>query len=242
MSKTLTFVNVLDKWYNQVKHMSYSKYQIGTILRKADPAKDPFFDLNKEQIELIGNASKIILAVIAGAGIITLAAIAPNIFIALDKLYKLRGKKLSKREREIKTAHAFYYLKKSGQIKFTKNKNDVKLFLTSLGQKKMEQISFDALSIAKPKKWDGKWWQVAADIPTKGHRQGADALRTKLKQMGFCSLQRTLWFYPYDPRKQLTIVTDHFGISKFVTVMEISRLDLQDEQVLKKYFNSHHTF
>ncbi|MBI5530550.1 MAG: hypothetical protein HY918_03550 [Candidatus Doudnabacteria bacterium] len=220
--------------------MSYSKYKIGTTLRTADPTKDPIFDLNKEQIELIGNASKIILAVIAAAGIATLAATAPNIFVALDKLYKLKGKKLSKREKEIKTAHAFYYLKKSGLIKFTRDKNGVSLFLSSLGQKKMEQISFEALSVSKPKKWDGKWWQVAADIPTKGYRQGADALRTKLKQMGFCSLQRTLWFYPYDPRQQLEVIANHYGIDKFVTVMEISRMDIQDEKVLKKYFNLHH--
>jgi DNA-binding transcriptional regulator PaaX len=217
--------------------MSYSKYQIGTTLRTADPTKDPIFDLSKEQIELIGNASKIILAIIASAGMVTLAAVAPNIFIALDKLYKLKGLRLNKREKEIKAAHSFYYLKKSGLIKFTGDKKGISLFLSSLGQKKMEQIGFEALSVFKPKKWDGKWWQVAADIPTKGYRSGADALRQKLKQMGFCPLQRTLWFYPYDPRKQVEIVAEHYGISRFVTVMEISRMDLQDEKVLKKYFN-----
>ena len=78
---------------------------------------------------------------------------------------------------------------------------------------------------------------MAADIPTKGYRQGADALRAKLKQMGFCPLQRTLWFYPYDPRKQLEVIVNHYGIGEFVTVMEISRMDIQDEKVLKKYFN-----
>lgn len=221
--------------------MSHSKYQIGTTLRKMDPNKDPIFNLSKEQIRLIGDASKIILAIIAAAGTITLAAVAPNIFIALDKLYKLKGKKYTKRQKEIKTAQTFYYLKKSGLIKFAKNTNDVRLFLSSLGKKKVEQIKFESLSVTKSKRWDGKWWQVAADIPTKECRQGADALRYKLKQMGFCSLQRTLWFYPYDPRKQIEIVAEHYGISKFVTVMEINRMDVQDEKVLKKYFNLHHT-
>ncbi len=222
--------------------MKYHKYQIGTTLRKMDPSRDPIFDLNKDQLELIGNASKIVLVILAAAGAITLAAVAPNIFTTLDKLYKLKGKKYTKRQKEIKTAQTFYYLKKSGLIKFTKNKNDIKLFLSSLGKKKVDQISFEALSITKPKKWDGRWWQVAADIPTKGYRQGADALRYKLKQMGFCSLQRTLWFYPYDPRKQLEIVLEHYNLGKFVTVMEVSRMDEQDEKVLKTYFNLHNTF
>lgn len=222
--------------------MPYSKYQIGTTLRKMDPAKDPVFELSPDQIGLIGDASKVILAVIASAGLITLAAVAPNILSAVGKLYKLKGKKLSKREKEIKAARAFYYLKNSGLIKFKTDKNEVKLFLSSLGKKKLKQISFQALQIIKPKKWDGKWWQVAADIPTKGYRQAADALRSKLKQMGFFSLQRTLWFYPYDPRKQLEVVLNHYNIGKFVTVMEISRMDVQDEKILKNYFNLNRVF
>ncbi len=207
-----------------------------------DPSKDPIFELNSEQIKIIGDVSKVILVVIASAGLITLAAVAPNILSAVGKLYKFKGKKLTRREKEIKTARAFYYLKNSGLIKFKTTKNDVKLFLSSLGKKKMEQISFQALRVAKPKNWDGKWWQVAADIPTKGYRQAADALRSKLKQMGFFPLQRTLWFYPYDPRKQLEIVVNHYGIGKFVTIMEVSRMDIQDEKILKNYFNLNRIF
>jgi hypothetical protein len=78
---------------------------------------------------------------------------------------------------------------------------------------------------------------VAADIPTKDHRQGADLLRRKLKQMGFYPLQRSLWFYPFDPRPEIEFICREFGVANFVTVMEINRLDVQDEKLLKKHFS-----
>ena len=76
----------------------------------------------------------------------------------------------------------------------------------------------------------------AADIPTKNYRRGADMLRRKLKELGFFSLQRTLWFYPFDPRKELEYVVNSFGIANFVTLMEVSRLDRDDEEIMKKFF------
>ena len=60
----------------------------------------------------------------------------------------------------------------------------------------------------------------------------------KLKDMGFYPLQRTLWFYPFDPRKELESVLRRYDIGRFVTVMEVNRLDKSDEKIMKKYFRS----
>lgn len=210
--------------------------KIGTIIHAANPVKKQPIRLNKEQLEALNEVSKIALALIAAAGIIALSAVAPNIFIALDKIYRLKGKILTVREKEVKIAQTFYYLKKTGVIQLKPTGVDFKILLTKIGRNKIRNLELETLRVAKQKKWDGKWWQVAADIPTKQHRQDADLLRRKLKQMGFYPLQRTLWYYPYDPRKEIQFIIDRFRIAQFVTVMEISRLDVEDEKMLKAHF------
>lgn len=54
--------------------------------------------------------------------------------------------------------------------------------------------------------------------------------------MGFFPLQRTLWFYPYDPRSEVEFIITYYGIERFVTVMEIYRLDKDDESKMLSHF------
>jgi len=221
--------------------MGYYKYS--EIIRNSLPGdKEPI--LADAQIEKLRIAGEIALALIAVGGVITLSAVAPNIFIALDKLFfrKYPYKRFTRKERENRVGRVFYYLKEHKMIKLRKTGRDFRIMLTSFGTKRVEKIDFDHLIITKPRKWDGMWWQVAADIPTKKYKRGADLLRDKLREMGFFSLQRTLWFYPYDPRSEIEWIVDNFGIERFVTVMEINRLDTDDESRMKSYFLKNKVF
>src|ERR1051326_1331816 len=177
------------------------------------------------------------MAIIAAGGIVALSAAAPNLIGALGKINSSL-KHLSKKDKAERIKREIYYLKKSGQIKIKRTAKEVFISLTRLGRKKLPKIAFHSLHIPKQKHWNHRWWQVAADIPTKDYRNAADALRTKLKQMGFYSLQRTLWFYPFDPRRELQFLINHYRISQFVTVMEVSRLDKADERILKSHFKN----
>ena len=198
--------------------------------------KDPLF--TEAQIESMKNASSVALAVVAAVGAMGIAVVAPNLLSALDSIFTKshKYKNITNDGKKKKTAQVFYYLKKRGLIEFKEDKGILKIFLSKTGKQKSAELNLSALKIQKEKNWDGKWWQVAADIPTKNYRSGADMLRRKLRQMGFCSLQRTLWFYPYDPRKEIEYVCQEYGIGQFVTVMEISRMDVQDEDKLRKVF------
>lgn len=212
-------------------------YKFGQILDSITP-KEKTPRLSPEQIARISDVSKVILAVLGVAGLVTVAVIAPGILIAMNELLKSdkMGRKFTKKQKIQKISRSFYYLKSSGLIKFKMSGSDLKVRLTSLGKKRLVKINIDSLQIQKPEYWDGKWWQVAADIPTKQYRSGADSLRQKLKQMHFYLLQRTLWFYPYDPRPEVEYIVNYYGISRFVTVMEVSRLDKDDEKKLKEHF------
>ena len=108
--------------------------------------------------------------------------------------------------------------------------------LTEKAQRFMGKIGFRTIQIKKPKLWDKKWWLVAADIPTKEYRLGADQFRKKLKSMNFYFFQKSLWIYPFDPRKEIKFIAVTYGIEKFITVMEINHLDMEDESKAKQFF------
>ena len=115
-------------------------------------------------------------------------------------------------------------------------RKDVKIFLTGAGRRRLKKFNIENPVIPKPAKWNKKWWLVAADIPTREYKLAADAFRDKLKEMRFCGLQRTLWIYPFDPRREIEVLASYYRIGHFVTVMEINRLDLDDESALKSFF------
>lgn len=210
--------------------------KIGAVIRKSTPLqKLPRF--TEEQVEKFKTASLVVLGIVGVAGAIALSAMAPNIFIAIGKLFlqKYPQRKFSKKEKDLKIAQTFYYLKRSGQIKMKLEGRDFLVSLTKLGRHRFQRLQFENLQIPQPKTWSGKWWAVAADIPTK-YKRGADLFREKLRDLKLYGLQRTLWFFPYDPREEIEFIADHYGIGRFVTVMEVSRLDQQDEKLMLAFF------
>lgn len=208
-----------------------------SIIRKSVPKEIPPL-LTPEQVEKLKAASGVALVLVGVAGAILLSAVAPNAFVAINKLFlkKSRYRKLSHGEKEQKVIRSFYYLKKHGYIRMKPTREDVKIFLTKLGRRKLQKMNLENLTVTRPGKWDNKWWVIAADIPTKKYKWAADLFRQKLKDMKFYHLQRTLWLYPYDPRKEISFLGRYYRIGRFMTLMEINRLDRDDEASLQKFF------
>lgn len=213
------------------------KQHISSALGWVQTKSKPIF--SETEIKAFKTLGGLLLAIIAGAGVLALAATAPNVIGAIGKLSttRLKGKNYSKSEKSKKAARAIYYLKRSGLIKIKRTAKEILLSLTGKGKQKLEKINFETLRVKPQKRWDGKWWLIAADIPTKAHKISADLFRKKLKEMAFYSLQRTLWLFPFDPRPEVQFIAAHYGIDKFVTVMEVNRLDKSDEKILKTHFN-----
>lgn len=212
-----------------------------STIKRALPAEDePIFKLSEAQIEKLKNFSKVLLAILSLVGIATMVVLAPNALQALkifEKKREHRGyTKLPFRNKQQKIIKTFYYLKQKKWIDFRRKGEDYEVIVTMQGKKQIRKMRLETLTIPRPEKWDGKFWEVIADIPTKDYRQGADAFRTKLKDMGFFHLQRTVWLCPFDPRLEIEFITRHYGIFNFVTVMKIEELDPADEKPVKKFF------
>lgn len=219
--------------------MKDSKFEINTIVKKSLNA-DKKSILNPTQVERLKTVSELTLSILGTVGLVSLAVIAPGILGAIGKLKSHAG--LTRKGKAEKIYKSFYYLRRSGQIKMRITRNDLKVSLSNLGKKKLEKLNLKTLNIVTPAVWNRKWWLVAADIPTKEYKHSADLFRRKLEQLGFYPLQRTLWLYPFDPRKEISFVASWYRIERFVTVMEVNRLDRDDENKLKSFFINQKVF
>jgi hypothetical protein len=118
-------------------------------------------------------------------------------------------------------------------VKKTKKENgSVGFFLTEKG--KLKALDYRLNNIKnKKEKWDGKWRMVAFDIPEK-YRRGRDALRRKLKKIGFCELQKSVFITPYNCKKEIGLLVKYFDLSKYVRFGILVSVD--NGNYFEKYF------
>ena len=210
------------------------------VIKNSTVSKKP--TLNDKQIAVLKTAGEAILALAAVAGVVAIAAIAPNLLNAIGKIAKYSYHGIDRKERFQKRqkvlVRSFYYLKRYGYVQLMKEGDEYVMTVTKKGQEKIWRMNFDYLEIPRDSRWRKHWWVVLADIPSKEYRHHADLFREKLQTMNFYPLQRTVWVYPYNPIDQVEFISVYYGIEQFVTVMEISKLNPDDEEKLTKFFKA----
>lgn len=172
---------------------------------------------------------KEILNALLIGGAIAVAATSPYFLVNLLRSYQ-RWKKYQKR----KISNAFSYLKGAGYIEIEKRNHQIYIFLTEKGKKKAGRFQIDNLEIKKPKNWDGQWRLILFDVLElkKIHRE---ALRGKLKQLGFYPLQKSVWVIPFDCREEADLLREFFGLSANELRLVISK-EIGPDENLKRLF------
>jgi len=107
------------------------------------------------------------------------------------------------------------------------------ILLTDKGKLKTLTYHFQEMKIKK-KNWDGKWRIVIFDIPEK-LKKSRDALRRKLKNLGFYELQKSAFVFPYQCQNEIEFVIEFFNLRKYVRFGILERID--NGLYLKKIFN-----
>lgn len=167
----------------------------------------------------------ITLALGAGGALITMSPAGAVYFMAHGVL--LLGLKKIDYKREIKR------LEKRGYVALTKMPEGFALKLLKKANKRLQGILLEDVKFPKDKKWDGKWRLFLFDIPEKS-RLARNMLRRKLKDLGMYNIQRSVFAYPYDCRKELDFIADYYGIGRYATYAEVSYSDINKE--LRKHF------
>lgn len=163
------------------------------------------------------------------AGAVYIASTSPRFFPSLVRAYK-KWKKYPKK----RVYDTFAYLRRRGLIETRLENGQVYIGFTEKGKKKAGYFQVNDLAIKKPKTWDGKWRVVIFDIAElkKMHRE---AFRGKLKELGFCFLQKSVWVNPFDCQAEIELLREFFGLKENDLRLIVSD-KIGDDAWIKEYF------
>ena len=125
-------------------------------------------------------------------------------------------------------------MKRDRLIDFKEEGDISKITITENGKKKLLMYNLDNLEIKKPKKWDGVWRIVTFDIP-ESKKAARDALRNKLKELGFCQLHKSVFVFPYPCLSEIQFIEEIFMIGPYVNFIEAKTI--ADDDWLKSKFH-----
>jgi CRISPR-associated endonuclease Cas2 len=104
--------------------------------------------------------------------------------------------------------------------------------LSAKGKIKTLSFQFEKIRLER-KNWDGKWRLVVFDIPEKLKR-ARDALREKLKELGFYEFQKSVFVFPYESEDEIDFIIEFFELRQYVRTILAEKID--NELHLKKIF------
>ena len=174
-----------------------------------------------------GEIVKIIIRAIGAAGLMSALLVAPGLGKSIAILQKMTG--LKKKTLQ----DSFYYLNKKKYIVFKREKGVYKMVLSNSGLKLLNKHSFQKMELPIDKKWDGLWRVITFDIP-ESKATARRSVSRKLKELGCFSLQKSVFVYPYDCRKQIDFIGNYFSAREHICIVEARHIDGEDR--IKKYF------
>ena len=107
-----------------------------------------------------------------------------------------------------------------------------RIVLTKEGQKKALKFKIDEIEIKVPAKWDGKWRIVIFDIPEK-FKKAREALRRKLKDLGFLELQKSVFILPYECEDEIDFIVEVFQIRPHVRFVRANYFTNEEQLKIK---------
>jgi DNA-binding transcriptional regulator PaaX len=133
------------------------------------------------------NLKKAILETVRIAGIVGVAALAPNVMAGFAKLGIIETERRQESIRRARTR-----MIRQGFLRFS----DGVLSLTAKGEQQVRKMRLTQAMLPRQKRWDGKWRVLIFDIANR--RRGLrDKIRQSLKGAGFSRLQDSVWVFPY---------------------------------------------
>ncbi len=180
------------------------------------------------ELKLGPAAQKVLLLLLTGLALGLTRS--PRQYFRILKNFQKSWKQIDhkKLHRVVKTLDA------KGLIVAKSKRSYVQISLSPQGQKWATRYKIERMKIPKPSKWDGQWRIVIFDIPEE-RKKARDAFARALKNLGFYQLQKSVFAYPYECRKELDIVIEFFEIKPYINCIAAHKIDSDIE--LKRYFD-----
>ncbi len=176
-------------------------------------------------------ATKFLLMSLAIGGVAFAGAIVPGL---ISSMADFKGhKRYSKKQIQ----NVVGSLKKRKLIEIVQEKNGkTKVVLTNKGQKRIKEFCFEELKIKKPIRWDKKWRVLVYDIPMKPaiYNRARQALRIKIKEIGFKQIQKSVWVCPYECEDEILFLSESYQVTKFIEIFTVDKM-LHGEKLQNKF-------
>lgn len=167
------------------------------------------------------------ILILAGVTILVpTLAVAPGLGYALRSLLKYKGLFPSDVDRAVER------LKRQKLISISYEGDKTKITLTKNGQRKILSYKLEEIQLKKGK-WDGWWRIIIFDIPEKD-RKGRDFLRSKMQDLGFYTLQKSVLVTPWECRDEIDFIKHFYGLGDYVNLIKAKTFDGED--LVKSYF------
>ncbi len=186
-------------------------------------------NLKRKRLQLGPVAQKILLLLQGGLALSLTQR--PDVYFRITKGITKEWKTINE-----KTLHeSIKRLYQSKMIDYKENDDStITLILSDEGKKRALCYSLEKIEIKKPVRWDGLWRVVIFDIP-EHFKQGRNVLATKLKQLGFYPLQKSVFIYPYECKNEVDFIIEIFNLRPYVRFILAKETDIDLD--LKNKFN-----
>ncbi|SRR3989339_316607 len=179
-------------------------------------------------------STKNILKFLGMGGVLLAAIAAPNAVSAFSFLLKDENYVSWKKFNQSTARQYIGRLEKRKLIKRRMRDGQSEMILTKKGREELLKYNIDKIKLKKDKQWDGKWRVIIFDIP-EDKKQARDALRSKFKYLGMLQLQKSVFVYPFDCKKEIDFVSDFFEVGDDILYLEAEIKDIGSR--LKRFFN-----
>lgn len=163
---------------------------------------------------------QILLALSTGLAITTVMVLpgSAQMFKPLIKKFK------TNKQNFVKSLKA---MKRDRLVDFKEERKFSKIIITQKGEEKLLKYDLDNLEIKKPKRWDGIWRVVTFDIP-ESKRSARNALRSKLKELGFHQLHKSVFIYPFPCLSEVQFIEEIFKVGPYINFIEARTIEGDD--------------
>ena len=178
---------------------------------------------------------QIVLAALGIGVIIGGTLITPNFPIILGSILSLI-KDFKKKDISIKKINrVLQNLEKKEIIYLERKGEDVYVHLKDFFHPTILKYSIKAIFDLKKRdqKWQGKWYLVMFDVP-EIQRNKRVYLRKFLKQIGFYPYQKSVYVFPYECEKEISLIKKIVEGGKYISYIIADKIE--QEKAVKIYF------
>lgn len=174
-----------------------------------------------------------ILRFLALGGVLIAAIVAPNMIKGFKFLFDDKNYISWKKFNCSRVKQSVNRLKRRGLVKSQIKNKALVVALTNKGKQELLRYDFDEMRLKKAKSWDGKWRIVIFDIP-EFRKVARDALRRKFNFLGMYQLQKSVFIYPYDCKREIDFISGFYDIGDYIFYLESEIKDMDAK--LRKVF------